>query len=156
FSDGQGVSGVINGGKFATLDYSAYTTPVTVDLAALTATGTGGIANIGGLAGGTGSDTLVGADTANVWHVTGNDTGNVTRTFAFTAARNLTGGPLDARSTFSGGQRVGGAIDGGPGTDTLDYTAYTTPVTVNLPAHTATGTGGIANIEGVVGGAGSD
>jgi hypothetical protein len=46
---------------------------------------------------------------------------------------------------------VTGIVDGGPGPDdSLDYNAYTTIVSVNIPGGTATGTGGIANIETMV------
>jgi Ca2+-binding RTX toxin-like protein len=44
-----------------------------------------------------------------------------------------------------------GTIDGGPNSDTLDYSRYLDPVTVNLIAGIATGTGGIFNIENVIG-----
>jgi Ca2+-binding RTX toxin-like protein len=50
-----------------------------------------------------------------------------------------------------------GSIDGGGGTDTLDYSAYTTPV--NVDAGTATGTkfpNGISNIENATGGSAND
>ncbi len=50
-----------------------------------------------------------------------------------------------------------GAVDGGTGTiDTIDYSAWTTAINVNLAAGTATNTGGVSNINGVFGGAGSD
>src|SRR5262249_28974597 len=42
------------------------------------------------------------------------------------------------------------------GTNTLDYSAYTTGVTVNLLGGTATGTGGISHIQNATGGAGND
>src|SRR5262249_13612982 len=48
-------------------------------------------------------------------------------------------------------------IDGGGGVNTLDYSAYTRGVVVNLPLQTATDVlGGIANIRNVTGGAGND
>ncbi|MEM6821788.1 MAG: hypothetical protein AAF558_07615 [Verrucomicrobiota bacterium] len=58
---------------------------------------------------------------------------------------------------FSNGLGVTGAIDGGTGTDVLDYSAYTTAVTVNLNTGTATNvTGGISNVETVLGGSAGD
>jgi Ca2+-binding RTX toxin-like protein len=63
-------------------------------------------------------------------------------TFVFADGATLTGG---------------GAIDGGAGIDTLDYSAYTD--SVNVDAGTATGTkfpNGIANIEGAIGGSAND
>jgi hypothetical protein len=47
-------------------------------------------------------------------------------------------------------------IDGGGGVNTLDYFQYTTGVNADLAAGTATGTGGISNIQNVTGGIGSD
>ncbi|NIS81189.1 MAG: hypothetical protein GTO14_13510, partial [Anaerolineales bacterium] len=51
---------------------------------------------------------------------------------------------------------VSGVIDGGAGINTLDYSGYTIDLTVDLEAGTATGTGGVANIQNVTGGGGSD
>ena len=48
-------------------------------------------------------------------------------------------------------------IDGGAGFNTLDYRAYTTPASVDLGTGAATGvTGGVRNIENVLGGSGND
>ncbi len=47
-------------------------------------------------------------------------------------------------------------MDGHTGTDTLDYSAYTDPVTVNLSTNTAIGTGGVFNFENVYGGSVAD
>lgn len=46
---------------------------------------------------------------------------------------------------------VSGQVDGGAGSDILDYALFHSPVTVNLQDRTATATGGIVNIEGFVG-----
>jgi hypothetical protein len=49
------------------------------------------------------------------------------------------------------------SIDGGAGSNTLDYSAFAGNVTVNLPLGTATGvTGGIRNIQNVIGGQGNN
>jgi len=48
------------------------------------------------------------------------------------------------------------SIDGGGGSNTLDYAAYTTGVSVNLAAGTATDLAGIAHIQNVIGGSGND
>jgi RTX calcium-binding nonapeptide repeat (4 copies)/Putative Ig domain len=66
------------------------------------------------------------------------------------------GGSGNDTFTFAAGAKVAGAINGGGGTNTLSYAAYTTGVTVNLLLGTATGTGGVSNIANVVGGAGND
>src|SRR5262249_42089347 len=50
-----------------------------------------------------------------------------------------------------------GTIDGGAGVNTLDYSLYTTGITVDLGSGTATGVGGgITHIQNVTGGAGND
>ena len=77
------------------------------------------------------------------------------------------------RFVFADGAVFNGTLDGGAGSDTLDYSAYTTPVCVNLSGAVVTAngltcqphaamnvSGGIAdqlfNIENLVGGAGND
>jgi RTX calcium-binding nonapeptide repeat (4 copies) len=47
-------------------------------------------------------------------------------------------------------------IDGGGGTNTLDYSTLTSGVLVNLLAGTATGVAGLSRIQNVIGGAGND
>src|SRR5262249_51890245 len=67
FSDRAGVSGIIDGKAGTnTLDYSADTTRVYVNLLTGIATGTGGIANFHHVTGGQGNDILVGDNSANV------------------------------------------------------------------------------------------
>jgi hypothetical protein len=157
-ANGAGVSGTINGGAGTdTLNYAAYTTPITVNLAADTATGAGGIANLEKLVGGAStSDTLIGPNTANTWKITSNNAGTV-GTFAFTSMENLTGGALADRFILSKGIGVTDHIDGGAGNNTLDYSAYTTAVNVDLGAGTATNiAGGISNFDVVLGGSGAD
>ncbi|WP_411876450.1 hypothetical protein [Vulcanococcus limneticus] len=53
--------------------------------------------------------------------------------------------------------KLDGVLVGGAGKDLIDYSSFTTPVMVDLDAGTATGVlGGIAGIEGVLGGKGND
>jgi hypothetical protein len=62
-------------------------------------------------------------------------------------------GPGDDTFRFNDQASITGAIDGGPGFNTLDYRAYTTPVVVNLVTGQATGVGGgVKNIQSVLGG----
>jgi Ca2+-binding RTX toxin-like protein len=69
------VTGKVTGNTTATnrLDFSAYTTGVTVNLAAKTATGTGGISNIQQVYGGSGNDVLVGTGTVTLKAGSGTD-----------------------------------------------------------------------------------
>jgi len=156
FMNGAGVTGAINGGAGAnSFDYSAYASPVSVNIASGTATGTGGFSNIESFIGSSGS-TLTGPNSANTWDIVGSDAGNINMSaFTFSGFGNLIGGTLNDSFVFTGGVSVSGSIDGGTGINTLDYHLYTTPVSVNIGAGTATGTAGIANIQNFIGGSAS-
>ena len=65
---------------------------------------------------------------------------------------SITGGAGDDVFAFMGAARLAGRVDGGGGNNTLDYLNYGRGVKVNLAAGTATGTGGISNIQNVIGG----
>ncbi|MFO7964214.1 MAG: LEPR-XLL domain-containing protein [Desulfobacterales bacterium] len=223
FEDGAVFVGTIDGGTggINTLDYSAYTSGITVDLSSGTAPGTSGISNIRNVIGGAGADTLKGDENANeltggagddditggggndildggegsdtfhfsgawgedsIWDggVTGTDTldfSAVSADLTFTINANASisvlsgtnqleetggieaveGGSGDNRFVFEEGGSIDGTIDGGTGgTNTLDYSAYTSPVTVDLSAGTATGTLGISHFVNVTGGSGND
>jgi hypothetical protein len=158
FSNGASLSGTVNGGGGTnTLNESAYTTPVTVNLAANTATGTGGIANLQNFIGGSGNNTLVGPNAPTTWNITVQNAGNLNGSTTFSAFQNLTGGSAADAFVFANGVGVNGNIDGGGGINMLDYAAYSTGVTVDLTSGTATGVGGtVANIQQLRGGAGND
>lgn len=167
FVMGSDLPGVINGGLGADiLDYSAFpSTPVTVDLernvatrSASFASNGGNIVSIEGVIGSTGVDTLVGADRANTWSITGANSGNVsnsTGSFSFSGIENLFGGA--AADTFAMSGSVSGVLQGRGGSDRLDYSALQTEgITVDLQNSTASRTGGLGAIEAVTGGGGVD
>src|SRR5262249_39830220 len=130
--------------------------PVALDLQTLSGTGLDHFKNIEVLVGSAGSDTLSGPDKTTTWQITATDAGKV-GSVSFTSFENLVGGSAADTFTLSNGKGVSGAIDGGSGGDTLNYGAYTTAVTVNLAAGTATGVaGGISEIQIVLGGSGND
>ena len=147
------VSGKIDGGAGTdTLDYSGDGgAAATVNLATSAATKTGGIANIEKLVGSTSTaDTLIGPNVANTWTISAANGGTV-GTFTFSAVENLTGGTSTDTFKITTGS-VSGKIDGGAGTDTLDYSGDgAVAANVNLATSAATKTGGIANIEKLVG-----
>ena len=92
------------------------------------------------------SDTLVGPNVPSTWNLTGANTGNIAGLVnSFTTTENLTGGSDADSFIFATGGSVSGAINGGDGTDTLDYSAYTTQVAVNLGLGS---TGLAANLDG--------
>jgi hypothetical protein len=158
FQSGGRLTGSIDGGTGRnTLDYSAATADVTINLQMSTATGVGGtFADIQNVTGGSGNNTLVGADAANTWNLTGTNTGVTgTSTVAFTAFQNLIGGAAGNTFIFSNGAGISGNLDGGGGGSSLDYSAYRTSVIVDLQTATATGVGGsIASIQNIIGGNG--
>ena len=94
FASGASVAGTITGGTGTnTLNYAAYqsSSPVTMNLALNTATGTGGISGITSVVGGQGSDTLVGPAAGSTWSLSGANAGNVAGV-TFTSFENLVGG----------------------------------------------------------------
>jgi hypothetical protein len=157
FSNGAQVTGTIDGGGGTnTLDYSAYTTGVTVDLSANLATGTGSFLNVQSFAGSAGGgNTLLGPNADTTWNITGSNAGTLSGGFSFTAFQNLLGGSGADTFLFADGAGVAGTIDGGSGTNALNFAAYTGTVIVNLQTGAATGVGGIANIQNVSGGTGA-
>jgi hypothetical protein len=84
--------------------------------------------------GGGDADTLIGPNADSSWNITASDSGNIAGAIAtsFSAVENLTGRTGADTFVFTNGAGVSGNIDGGTGVDTLNYGAYTTPVTVNL------------------------
>jgi Ca2+-binding RTX toxin-like protein len=158
FLAGGSISGNLDGGPGTNiLDYSNLTTPVTLDLQTHSATGIGGsFMNIQGLIGGQGINTLIGPDSNSVWTLTGLNAGNVAG-FTFGSFQNLVGGSGDDRFVFLTGAGVSGSIDGGGGTNTLDYSQDVGDVVVDLLLGAATGVGqGVKNIQNLVGSIGND
>jgi PKD domain len=153
------LTGNLSGGSGgATLNYQGYTAAVTVNLQTNKASGVGGQATnlVAAIGNGCDTDTLTGANTTNTWYITGNNAGNINGKFTFTAFANLTGGSATDDFVLSNQQSVTGTINGGGGTNRLDYSAYSTGVYVNLRTGAATGACGITAIEQVFGGKGND
>ncbi len=185
FDDGASFAGTINGGVGGTntLDYSACTTGATVDLAGGTATGTQGVSGFTNVVVSSGNDNIVftengqkgtATDSSGVLDfskVTGaltmtvNADGSITTTDGIITltvnadadVTNLIGGKGVNSVKFEDGASLSGSVDGGSGgTNTLDFSAYTTGVAVNLAIGTATGTGGISDFNKVIGGLGDN
>jgi hypothetical protein len=112
------------------------------------------------IVGGASDDTLVGSDAGNVWEVAGANTGYLSgaayaTTVTFADIQNLMAGAGGDYFRFDDGASVGGSLTGG-GSDTLDYTPYTTSVVVDLQTGAATGVGGlVTGIGTVTGGSGT-
>jgi hypothetical protein len=116
--------------------------------------------------GGFGIDPLFGPAGNHEWNVRGLNRGNLDGTIGFVNVDTLIGQTGDDTFHLADGAALSGHIDGGfasdingPGTafDTLDYSAYTTPVAVNLAAGQATNVdGGVFRIRNVFGGSAGD
>ncbi|HSU68754.1 MAG TPA: M10 family metallopeptidase C-terminal domain-containing protein, partial [Tepidisphaeraceae bacterium] len=108
------------------------------------------------------SDTLAitasAADSTNVWNLSGPGAGDLNQQITFTGMTSLAGGTnaddFSFDPTFTGTATE--SLDGGGGTNTLDYFAFNTGVTVNLTTGAATDTAGVSRIQKVVGGMGND
>jgi filamentous hemagglutinin family protein len=132
FNNGANIDGLIDGGAGAedTVDYSAYTDDATADL--------NRIRNVEiGIGGQGANDTLVGVtDTPNNWQITGANEGTVNAndqiTFNFRDFENLTGGDQEDTFAFADQATLTGNIDGGGANNTIDYSAYTTPLIFNI------------------------
>lgn len=131
--------------------------------------------------GGTGANTLVGPNRAVTWtidavnggtfnsglsnqsfsRITTINGGTVADQFTFRSGGSISatvnGGSGNDRFIISSGGTTTGSVEGGAGNDWLDYSAFTTGVTVNLS--TSTGSqiiGGVFTMEHVLGGSGND
>lgn len=145
---GPGVSGAFQSGTIDgqggnnTLDYSQRGSAVLVNLQTTQATAVGGgftsIQNVLGSA--TADDLLIGKNTANNWIITSGDTGNVNG-LNFTGFESLTGGSSTDFFKFGATGFVRGAINGGAGSNTLDYSSRTAGVVTNLQTNSSTAIG---------------
>ncbi len=156
FQTNGSVPGNIDGGGGAnTLDYSALAGPVTVNFNTHTASDIGGtFANITNVVGSmSAADTIVGPDAS--WIINGADAGSVNG-ITFSSFENLVGNALTDTFAFKPGGSISGNIDGGGGVNTLDFSALTTPVTINFATHSVSGLigGTFSNISNAIGGPG--
>jgi Ca2+-binding RTX toxin-like protein len=164
-SSGAGLTGKLDGGSGQndSLDYHPWNQPVSFDLANLKATGLGAIAGLERFAGGSASDTLTGPNAPNFWSIKAVNSGAINTLFfgvlSFDSVENLTGGTSSDVFQFAMPGQLTGSVNGGTGTDQLDYSLLpiTMPVRVNLLAGTSTRVGDtIAAIENAAGSAGDD
>jgi hypothetical protein len=97
--------------------------------------------------GGTGTNTLAGPNMSNTWVVSGSNSGSLDQTVSFSAVQKLVGGTgVDVFKLTAAGKVSsisGGGAPAGQG-DWLDYSAFTSPVTVNLTTGAATNVNGSA------------
>lgn len=111
-----------------------------------------------GINAGAGPDVLHGPDLANTWRILGGDNGQLNGSINFLSIQSLHGGTGADEFIFSNGAGVSGVVDGGDGVDLLNYSAYLTPVLVDLVSGSATGVGVLASgtFENLTGGTAND
>jgi RHS repeat-associated protein/uncharacterized repeat protein (TIGR01451 family) len=164
FSPRAKLAGKIDGGGGSSdaISYAGYGAAVTVNLQTRAATGTAGFASIESFVGnatpGAKADTMVGANQANQWNITGPNAGTLNGT-AFDGFENLTGGLLADTFSVLGNGSVSGKIDGGKGTAAFNYLVGPDQATVWALAGTNAGklnATAFANIQNLTGGAQAD
>lgn len=95
---------------------------------------------------GSSDDRLTGPSVASTYSFTGANVFQVGGV-DFSAFENVLGGAANDTFAFSGSATLSGSLDGGGGTNTLDYTSYGTGVIIDLENGAATGIiGGFENI----------
>ena len=179
FLVGGSVTGIVDGGSSATLDFSAQAGPIAVVLTGLgtidgfqgTATGiVGTFDDITEIIGSAGSDTLTGMGAVSAWDLDATQTYTSTSVLTFSAVETLQGGSdvdtfnvkVDTTADLQGGAgadvfaisdgvTLTGLIDGEADSDTLDLSAYTTSVTVTLTGNGTTD-GSVGTATGLTGG----
>src|SRR5439155_3067972 len=95
---------------------------------------------------GGGADTLVGPSAASTWNLFGLDAGwlsgpSIAGAVGFFSIHNLTAGGAGNTFIFSDGATLSGNLDGGGGS--LDYSACSSSLIVDLQTGFATGVGGV-------------
>jgi Ca2+-binding RTX toxin-like protein len=157
FSAGKTINGTIDGGGGTgvdTVDFGNYTTPIILNLQSQSATGLGRFKNIETIDGGAAKDTIVGPNQSSTWNITGiNSVVLQGLPINFTSFENLTGGNQSDTFHFDDGAFVMGRVDGGAGSNSMNFSAYMSLVTFNLQTSTfsSMGTGTFAHIQNVTG-----
>ncbi len=101
---------------------------------------------------GTGIDSLSGPKiNNNLWQIQSTGGGQLNGN-SFAGVESIIGGDLTDTFVFSAIGKLTGSVDGGAGTDKLDYSLRSTTVAVNLSKNTATSVVGATNIESAIGG----
>jgi Ca2+-binding RTX toxin-like protein len=150
FAGGINVPDTLDGGsENDVVDFSAGITSVSIGL--------DGFLNVEIVTGTNLSDTIVGSSGNDIISVTSNNNGSVNGTLTFIGFEHLQGAGGDDTFVLADGFGVSGAIDGGAGSDTLDYNVYSSAVNVDLSTGSATNIGtGISNVENAIGGTADD
>jgi hypothetical protein len=102
--------------------------------------------------GGAGTDRLEAITGSNTFSITGAGAGNLNNTVTFTTVESLLGGADADRFVFGSAGTLTGQVLGGAGSDTIDLSAKTNKLTLNLTTNMLTSTGGIFDVESFISG----
>ena len=139
FGNTSNISGTVDGvAGTDTVDFSAEAGSVSVLL------GVSGYLNIESFIGNDIDSTLTAPAVSNTWQITGINDGTVAGV-SFTNFNNLNGNVTTDTFIFNDGSQITGRVDGGTGLDTVDFSAETGVVSVQL------GGAGYSNIETFIG-----
>ena len=145
FADGAAMSGVVDGAAGSdTVDHSAQTGAVSIALDG------SAYVNIENFVGNDIDSTLIGANSANSWIVTGANSGTV-GTSTFSGFTRLLGNAQDDTFAINSGS-ISGGIDGGAGNDSLNaQTGTNTWNITGVDVGNLNGAGGFSDIESLIG-----
>jgi PKD domain len=148
------VSSIKGGGGSDTLDYSQYGAPATVNLQVDMTTTTGTFSGMTNFIGASNYlNEFVGPDAT--WTITGLNSGTVDGT-TYSDFQYIFGGAGDNQFIMLFGGGISGSIEGGAGTNTLDYSEYPSSVFINLQTDTAPSLANFSNIQNLIGGPGEN
>lgn len=117
----------------------------------------GGSLSGGTISGGGGTNALTGANQSNTWNISGTGAGDVNG-LPFSAIDNVNGGTANDVFNIAATGSLLGKLNARLGDNTLSYADWTSDVTINAAANTATALGAItgSSLSVLIGGAGND
>lgn len=152
---GGSIAGQVQGGAGVDrLVYATRATAASINLNNNSATSTGGWQGIEAFVGSnSASDILIGRNATNTWQVDGLNHGLVNGSeFSFEGVENLTGGSQNDTFSFLGSNaRVTGTLQGNGGSDSLNFSAHSEPVQINLASSSTDRIGLFSSVESAVG-----
>ena len=134
------ISGQVSGSDMSdVMDFQSANSGVTVNLGTQTSSRVGRIVSLDSVVGSAFADSLIGPHGANLWLLTGYQTGQLNGSFQFSGVENLTGSVGDDQFLLSGAAGGFGTVNASSGTDVLSYEAFGGSVSVSLETQQATG-----------------
>jgi ELWxxDGT repeat protein len=86
------------------------------------------------VAGSASTDLLIGANTGNLWNLTGTNSGTLNNSLAFSGFENIAGGSAADQFLFNANGQLSGRVSGGDGVDSLDISQSTAPQSFRIGA----------------------